>query len=274
MKNIILFFAWALITGNVSGQSDTIFTNNEQIICSVKEVTPEAVKFTYPNEDIINSIYKNTVQKIVFKSGRIQNFAENTSFKKVSGPKDFENVSITKVESEVKGLFKLGDVSSKAKGATTMSNQEKVKDRAYRKLKIEAAMLGANIIYLTDARTQGNKAGTQYVAGETAEASFSGVAYTNVLPKYNDFIKILGDKTNLTAIELVELYSSGSDMDFKEINKPVSINKVYNENGLIMMKASVKGIDREVFRVTTFSPGSFTIVYSDKTSLYNIKILF
>jgi len=274
MKNLILFACMMLISGMAFSQADTIFTNNEKIICSVKEITPDAVKFSYPNEDIINTVYKNTVQKIVFKSGRVQNFAENTSYKRVLGAKDFENVSITRVESEVKGLFKLADVSSKAKGTTTMSNQERVKDRAYRKLKIEAAMQGGNIVYLTDARTQGNIGGTQYQAGQTAEASFSGVAYTNILPKYDDFVKILGEKSTLTAIEMVELYSSGSDMDLKEINKKVVIYKVYNESGMIMLKASIKGVDRDVFRVTNFTPGSFTVVYSNKTSLYNIKIIF
>ena len=135
-------------------------------------------------------------------------------------------------------------------------------------------MQGGNIVYLTDARTQGNIGGTQYQAGQTAEASFSGVAYTNILPKYDDFVKILGEKSTLTAIEMVELYSSGSDMDLKEINKKVVIYKVYNESGMIMLKASIKGVDRDVFRVTNFTPGSFTVVYSNKTSLYNIKIIF
>lgn len=68
-------------------QQDTIVTNNEVIICSVKEITSDAVKFTYPGEDLINTIYKNTVEKIMFKSGRVQKFAEATSFKTINGLK-------------------------------------------------------------------------------------------------------------------------------------------------------------------------------------------
>ncbi len=56
-------------------QMDTVVLNNEKIACSVKEITPDAIKYTLPGEDIMNSVYKNTVQKIIFKSGRVQIFA-------------------------------------------------------------------------------------------------------------------------------------------------------------------------------------------------------
>lgn len=269
---LILFLS--IVPIYLYSQTDTIFSNNEKIVCSIKEVTPEAVKFSYPNEDLINSIYKNSIQKIIYKSGRVQTFAENTSYKKVNGPKDFENVTLTKVESEVKGLFKLGEVSAKAKGTTEFSNQERVKERAYRKLKIQAAMLGANIVYLTDARTQGNKYGGKYSSSESAEASFSGVGYTNVLPNYEEFAALLANRTNLIAIEMVELWSSGSDMSIKQINKTVAVNKIINEAGLIMLNASIDGIDKNVFRVVSFSAGSFVVVFKDKSSIYNLRIIF
>ena len=45
-------------------QMDTVFVNNQKIVCSVKEITPEAIKYSFPGEDLVNSVYKNTVQKI------------------------------------------------------------------------------------------------------------------------------------------------------------------------------------------------------------------
>jgi len=140
MKSICVTFCMILWFQFAYSQQDTIFTSSEKIICKITEITADAVKFTYPDEDLINTIYKNTVTSISFKSGRVQRFAEATSFKPVNGPEDFENVSITKVEGEVRGLYKLGNVSAKAKGTTVYSNIEKVKERAYRKMKIEAAM--------------------------------------------------------------------------------------------------------------------------------------
>src|SRR5471030_2380529 len=96
--------ALLLITATIrsNAQVDTVIVNNQKIACSVKEITPDAVKYTYPGEDVINSVYKNTVQKIIFKSGRVQTFAEATSYKAITGVSDFDNVSITSIESEVR----------------------------------------------------------------------------------------------------------------------------------------------------------------------------
>jgi hypothetical protein len=264
--SIFLNTSFLIIFHGTIAQSDTIYCNNEKIACIVKEITPEAVKFSYPNEDLINSIYKNTIQKIVFHSGRIQTFAENTSFKKVNGPTDWESVTITPVESEVKGLFKLGDVSSKAAGTTEFSNQERVKQRAYRKLKIHAAFLGANVIYLTASRTQGN---SYY---QSSEASFTGVAYSNLLPSFEDFKALLKDKTKFTATKIAELWSSSSDMLLSDISHPVNIKEVYTESGLIMINASIKGMKEDVFQVVNFNSDSFLVYFRDKRSIYNLKI--
>ena len=273
MKQQVLTSIAVVLTTFCFGQTDTIFSNNEKIPCFVKEITPDAVKYSFPGEDLITTVYKNSVQKIVFKSGRVQTFAEATSFKKVANVDDYENVTITQVESEVKGLFKVGDVSSKAKGATTLSNQERVKERAYRKLKIQAAMQGANIIYLTNQRTEGNKQGGYYQAGSTAETNLSGVAYTTLLPNFKDFENLIMEKRIFTAIQKSKLWSSASDMSQSDIQMSFNIISITNENGLIMLEGQLEGVSNySKFRVVSFSNDSFNIFYEDKSTAYNIKI--
>ena len=137
MKKYHLVVIFISVAHFVHGQDklDTIFTSNKVIPCEITEITPEAIKFTYPGESIANSMYKNRVHKIVFKSGRIETFASSTSYKDVKSGHDWGDVSITSVESEVRGLFKLDEVSAKAKGTTVYANMNKVKDRAYKKFK-------------------------------------------------------------------------------------------------------------------------------------------
>ncbi len=273
MKKFLLTTTASIFTLLCFAQTDTIFSNNEKILCTVKEITPEAVKYSFIGEELINSIYKNSVQKIVFKNGRIQTFAEATSFKKINGVDDFENVTITQVESEVKGLFKVGDVSSKAKGTTTLSNQERVKERAYRKMKIGAAMMGANIIYLTNQRTEGNKMGGYFQSGSTAETNLTGVAYTNQLPSPEEFAAVIGEKRNFQAVEEARLWSSGSDMTKTESFSSFVIKTISNENGIIMVTGELEGAyGREVFRVVSFNKDYFNIYYEDKSTIYNVKI--
>ena len=85
MKKSIIISISVAIAALCNGQSDTIVSNNEKIPCTVKEITPDAVKYNFVGEDLINTLYKNVVQKIVFKNGRIQTFSEVTAFKKVVG---------------------------------------------------------------------------------------------------------------------------------------------------------------------------------------------
>jgi hypothetical protein len=273
MKKITAIILLSCISLFVSSQAlDTIYTNNQKIACSVKEVGQDAITYVYPGEDVINSVYKNAIQKIVFKSGRVQTFAEATSYKTVGGVTDYDNVTLTSVEGEVKGLFKLGDVSSKARGTTTLSSMEKVKERANKKMKIVGAMMGANIIYLTQNNTTENHAGTQYQAGKATSTNLSGVAYSNKLPSYDDFQKIVGDKTLFTVYDKVELGGSDADYDEKTITKTMQLTKLYNESGLIMVTAKIDGINNDTFRVVSFSSDGFTLVWKDGDTIYNFKV--
>ena len=251
-------------------QHDTIVTNNEKIICTIKEITVDGVRFTYPDEDLINTIFKNTVEKITFKSGRVQQFAEATSFKTVSGPQDFDNVSITKVESEVKGLYKLANVSAKAKGTTVYANMERVKERAYRKMKMEAAMQGANVVFLTQQQTQGNQYGTDYQAANTTETNIDGVAYANKIPKFEEFKAKVGDLSKYNVITRLKLWSGGTEIENDELVSTLTINSVANESGLIMIYGTIPKIKEEKFRVVSFNDSNFVLVYEDKSTLYNL----
>lgn len=274
MKKTLLTILAVFLSVYCFGQSDTIFLNNEQILCTVKEITPDAIKFAYQGEELINSIYKNAVRKIVFKSGRVQVFIEAISIKNIEGVDDYDNVSMTQLESEVKGLIKVGDVSSKAVGTTTLSNQERVKERAYRKMKINAAMMGANIVYLTNYRNEGNKAGGYYQPGSSAQTNLTGIAYTNQLPNVDEFRKIIREgMIFFTAVEEAKLLSSGSDISKSNINRKFVIKKLTTENGMIMITAELEGESKiNEFRVVSFNKDFFNVYYEDRNISYNIKI--
>lgn len=254
MKKIGLTILMIVISIVSYAQTDTIFTNNQKIACVVKEVTTDAVKYSFIGEELNNSIYKNAVQKIVFKSGRTQIFNESTSFKNIKSVNDYDNVTITQVESEVKGLFKLGDASSKAKGTTTLSNQERVKERAYRKLKIQSAIQGGNIIFLTNQRTEGNKFGGYFQSGSTAETNLTGVVYTNHLPNYDEFNELIGEKREFISTQESKLYSSSADLEQTAIDKIFKINSLTNESGLIFIDGKLDGVTKySKFRVVSFN---------------------
>lgn len=254
-------------------QIDTVISNNQRIPCTIKEITPDAVKYTYPGEDIINTVYKNTIQKIIFKNGRVQTFAESTSYKHVDNVMDFEKVSVTTLESEVRGLYKLSEVSSKAKGTTVFSSQERVKDRAYRKMKIQAAMFGANVVLLTNQRTEGNKFGGYWQSGSTAETNLTGVAYSNILPEFEVFKSLIGNNTSFKAIKRFELGASYSDVAEDVVDKPFTVTSVVNDNGIIYIEGKLKGENNvSKFQLASFQKDTFNIAYKYKGTAYNFQI--
>lgn len=254
-------------------QVDTIYSNSDKIACNVKEITTDAIKYAYPGEDLLNSVYKNVVQKIVFKSGRVQTFAEASSFKTINSVLDYDKVTITTIADEVKGLYKLGDVSAKAKGTTVYSSQERVKERAYRKFKIQAAMLGGNIILLTNQRTEGNK--YDEYNSQTSEANLTGIAYSNVSPNSEKFRSKIGNKTDFLVVNEFKLWASDSDVSQNDDPRAFKINNITNENGIIVIDGKLAGENQVTkFQLSNFNNDNFSVQYKKGETDHNLVISF
>ena len=277
MKTKLLCLIILALSFNAYAQKkfDKIYIDNKVIECTIKEVTPDAVKFSYPNEDLLNSIYKNTILKIEYKSGRVEEFSEATSFKTVRSGADWENVSISQVEGEIKGLYKLGDVSSKAKGTTALSNTNKVKDRARKKLKIEAAMMGGNIVYLTQQDTKGNVWGSEYQASQATETNYAGVAYTNKRPDYNEFETLFKDHKHFKLISKEYLGNNSTEMKIMEPKtNHVILLDIKNESGFIYVQSNIHGEKSDEFRVSYFDNEVVVLMYRDKRKIYNLVLQY
>ncbi len=254
---------------------DTIYSNDEHFACTIKEITPDAVQFSYPNEDLLNSVYKTTIQKIVFKSGRVQIFAEATSYKTINSADDYEDVSLSQVESEVQGLYKIGDVGAKARGTTIYANMEKVRERGVLKMKIQAAMMGANVVYITQEATSTN------FYGSATATNMSGVAYSNRLPSFDGFTALMNNKMKYKLMKYDVDRLSTDDYDLVKIadTGQVIINRVYNSNGFIMMDAHVDSFDNSTFKVVYYSNDGFILECTDNSdifenTIYNIRVKF
>jgi hypothetical protein len=273
MKKQIVTLLFLFTAALGFGQGDTLFLYHEKILCSVKEITTDEVKFIYPNEEVLNSVYKNAVQKIVFKNRRIQVFAEASSIKNIASLDDYEHITISQIEGEVKGLYKLGEVSAKAKGTTVLSDQERVKRRAYRKLKMEAALMGANVVYLLHQRDQGNRFGGLFQSGSSSETSLTGVAYSNQLVNFDEFKNAFTGRPNFIAVQETSLFSSGSNLIKRELMHLFDIYSISNDNGIVTIQGSLQGETLcNSFRLVSFDAEFFYVYYETKISAHNIKI--
>ncbi len=296
MKQLLIFLflclAFGVLTPQMYAQQalyDTIYSNKGNLAVQVKEVMPEYVKFVYPNEDILISIYKNTIFKIKYRSGRVEVFSEATALQTVTSADDWEKVTIAKVEAEVLGLFKMGEVTTKAKGVTVFSNMDKVKDKAYKKMKIEAAMLGANTIFLVNEQVKGNQYGTEYEAGNTTETSLTGIAYSNTLPNFQDF-KAMYDPKKIWRFFgnfYIGRNSTEIEIDRRRMVPSLQLSDVRQENGFIYVSTSMKETpgmsdfraaykelsDVSAFRVTYFDAKRIVLMYNNDGIIHNIVLV-
>lgn len=266
MRKLIVLIL-VLLSFKATAQIDTIYTHNEKIACQVKEILANEVKFSYPKEALTNTLYKTQIEKIVFSSGRTQNFNSFHNYREINDVEDFNNITVTYLESEVKGLYNLGDITAKSQAATVFSNMETVKEKAMEKVKIKAAMLGANVILITNGKTTGFSLGN---SGHTK--SIEALAYTNKLPNYNSFKKLVDNNSTFKALQLVEYGGKGTEYNIKNVSKSVSIKQITSENNRIVLIADVQKIKESRFSVIRFNNNSFTIAWEERDKVYNLIV--
>jgi len=262
---LLIFFG----TGRCAAQTDTVFINNQKVPCLVKEVTPDMVKFILPGEQVLNSVYLTTVQKIVFQNGRVQTFAEANYHKVITSVMDYDNVTVAASNDDIQGMYAVASVSVKSTGVPAYSTAENVKDRAYQRIKVQAAMYGANMVYVTSQ----SAAGSDLDEGASPVVELSGTAYSARLPDIEKFRKLIEGKNNLwaTMVYKIGMYNGGLSHD--PITKPFKIYNVKNENGVVKLDADLDGEKNvHLFQLAGFDTTGFNIAYAYNRTTYNLRI--
>jgi hypothetical protein len=150
MKAILLItVTLMLFTFSSNGQDKIVMRSGDTLRVKIVKTTPDLVEFTYPNEDIVNTEYKNSINKIIFASGRVDICSQAKKLAIVKGIEDWEKVEITTNPEDVKGLIKLGEVVGKSQwggyAAQGLGNK-----KARKAIKKNAAKLGGSIVLLQE----------------------------------------------------------------------------------------------------------------------------
>jgi hypothetical protein len=279
MKQVIITLLLLIVAQYSFAQSDTLYTIHGKIPCVVEEITPEAVKYFVPGEGLINTIHRNTIQKIVFQNGRVQTFSETDSYKKLRSIHDFENVTVTQIENVVKGLYKVSDVTTSAQVGSMLAGIDNVQNRALREMKIIAAMMGANVVYLTylQARGTDRRLGSggpfQHLHASTVETFLSGGIYTNELLSVEEFKLRLAGKTAFRAVEKAQFAKTADDIRVYSSKRKFTLKEIMDENGHVVVAGALEGASKhKQFRVASFDKDFFYIYYQEKGVSYNVKL--
>ncbi|MBI3221038.1 MAG: hypothetical protein HYZ44_16100 [Bacteroidetes bacterium] len=268
MSVVGLLISTALVAQN----ADTIVTMRGKIVGHVKEITPELVAYTNPNEAVIYKIERGAVSKIVFASGRVEKFADMKVLAKINGAFDWPQVDVATTEYETKGLYKIDLISTKATGTTVYSSVTKVQDRAFSKLKMAAAIMGGNLVYIKSESLEGNI--RSELGSRTSRAQLLGTAYCSELLDENKFKATLNEGNKYTLVNKLGLRNNDADIHtFETANEEVDINSVQVEKGFIYLTLTIDGKKSKLqYRVVSFSDSRIMVAYREGTAYYNMVL--
>ena len=170
MKNILLMLL-IVNCSFVMAQTDQIYLHNGKTLeVNVKGIANGVITYSYPQEKVTMEISEHLVEKIIFTSGRVQQISEKVIVKDIN---DWENVIITNIESDIKGLVRKGEVSETQRGSSA-SKTHKIQQTAENKMNMKAAEMGAHIIFIKNYNV---RHGDFWWTGQSAKVSVSGIAY-------------------------------------------------------------------------------------------------
>jgi hypothetical protein len=165
-----LFFAYSVAAQTNPGPRvphDTIFKLNGGIMpVDITTVTPTYISFIFPGKKEEFTIERKEVQKIIYKSGKID--VLNKAAFELIDDSSWEAVWMTEDKKEVGDLYMLGEIE--ARSPSSARSASAAKKGAIIKLKKKAANMKGSLILVTKKETTGGY-------GEYPGYFIKGIAY-------------------------------------------------------------------------------------------------
>jgi hypothetical protein len=153
--SFIIIIIMALGLGNkISGQepTDTIYKiEGKTLPVNVVKVTENYVSFVIPGNSETFTMERKDVQKIVYKSGKIDVF--NKPIFQMVSDYSWEAVWLTEDKKDVAELYKRGEVS--AKSPASARSPKAAKNSAIIRLQKKAAAVKGTVVFLTKKQATG-----------------------------------------------------------------------------------------------------------------------
>lgn len=155
MKKVLLLIALFMCSSiSIFSQDKIVLHNGTEAIGKVVENNPSYIKFLYDGEEVNATIGKVAIQKILYKSGRVEECSSKIT---VSDPKkDFEKILVLRDKEECTGLVRIQEFTEKSGGMWSLgSTSGKYMQKTIKKLQKKAAELGGCAILITSEESKG-----------------------------------------------------------------------------------------------------------------------
>ena len=153
------------------GADKAYFHNGKTYEVKIVRVNEFTIIYKFIGEDAEQTIGKYAVKKSVYNSGREEEISEKVI---VTGKDDWENVVLIEDKSAAAGLSKKEEIRGKTAVFYSFHTANSADKKAIKKIKQEAAELGAQFVLLT---AEGDAKGNQGIGLGTAQGIKRGLAY-------------------------------------------------------------------------------------------------
>lgn len=238
---------------------------------SIQTLEKQFVRIFYLNKAVM-LMAQNSEGDILYSEGipmeKDVEIKEKVSYPKIVEIEDYKDVSIVTQEADITGLVEIGVVFAKASDSFTT---EIAMMKALIELKIRAAMMGANVIFLENANV--NKSDNDYWSWKWPKAIVTGWVYSNQLPLYDDFVEFVKDKTIFRIVTQYIIKSGQTKFKTKTVNKEIKVDEIIVDKRLIKVKAQILEDNiNGIFMVTHLTEDGFQLYYQDDSHFYNFVI--
>ncbi len=130
-------------------QDKIILLSGDTLNVKITKSSNEMIEYLYPNEDAVNELYKNSVQSIIYSSGRVEKIANKLGVQTIQSERDWDKVIITYNKEDVKGLTRYKQVAKSSGWGGSMGSNMGYND-CIKKMKKEAAKNLCPIVLIVD----------------------------------------------------------------------------------------------------------------------------
>ena len=148
MKMLIMIFAILNTSLVAFSQDSVILKRGDTLNVFVTKSSSESIEFKYPEEDVLNTLSKKRIVKIIYQSGRTENVNKVVQLPTIKSKDDWEKVIITFDPIDVEGYKELGTVTRKSGWGGVVSVE--AGELVMKKMKKDAAELGSPIILIVE----------------------------------------------------------------------------------------------------------------------------
>jgi hypothetical protein len=152
--------------------TDVIYQHDgTKLLVDVKKIYLNDLYYSFPGETKVNKMDQRLVHKIEYKSGKVEVLNETPQDVREVG--DYRKVKVTKDPDDVEGLIEVAKLEAIAEGSERggYTTQKTLERSAIIVLRRKAALVNADIILITDKKTQ-------VAFGELPKVTLYGTAYS------------------------------------------------------------------------------------------------